>query len=442
MLSTTTLVSRKQSAMKASEQYLKKITSIIMVLSIAIFFQACNPNEDTGENLVGSDIGDNSPLEIDIYVLNENTLYGLRDNNSPSINGIGTIEPFLTERIPGYVSSSSPVLYRNNEGNEDEENEGSYTDVGLLVSSTDGILYNYNIPSNDLLWQTDLGGTCSATPSRRFFNNGTEGHFTCVGTNNGQLHFIDINSGEIYATYSNLNGAGFDSKVIFYNSKIIAGSADGSIYSIREDGTFLQSYDTGAPILTGPLIDYNPTSAKYEVFVGNRDGQLFKLTDDLSELHWNIQLTGSIYAEPIGAIDGIYVTTTDGRVYKINKDTGVIDWEFQAEGPIYSPINYESATEPDNLLYFTSTDGSVYALNQSGILQWKTDLGDGALFCTPALAYRTDDLLYVNTINGVYGLNADTGEVFSNFSVTHSPNADVSGNFKSSPAVFVLFNNE
>lgn len=424
--------------MKTSKLYSEKLLLVIVIVSITFLFQACNPNEDTGENLVDSDIGDLSTDEIDIYVLNENTLYGLRDNNRPSVNGNGTIEPFLIEPIPGYASSSSPVFSLIDEGNGSYY-EGRYTDTGLLVSSTDGILYQYNIPGGDILWQTDLGGPSSATPSTSFYNYDIREDIICVGTNNGQLHFINRDTGEIHNTYTNPNGAGFDSRAAITFNRFIGyamavGSTDGFLYYFRR-GDFLRTYDTGAPILAEPIIEYNPNSEDFEIFVGNQEGGLLKLANS-NTLIWNIQLSGTIYAKPTNGNGVIYVTTTNGIIYQIDKTTGAIDWEFQADGPVYSSVEFF------DLLYFTSTDGSVYALNRSGALQWKTDLGDGALYSTPNFTFIREDQLYVNTINGVYGLNANTGEVFSSYIVEHSSNADVSGNFKSSPAVFAFFNDD
>lgn len=426
--------------MKTSKIYSEKLLLVIVTVFITFLFQACNPNEDTGENLVDSDIGDLSTDEIDIYVLNENTLYGLRDNNRPSVNGNGTIEPFLIEQIPGYASSSSPIFSLTDEGNGSYY-EGRYTDIGLLVSSTDGILYQYNIPGGDILWQTDLGGTSSATPSTSFYNYNIKEDIICVGTNNGQLHFVNRDTGEIHNTYTNPNGAGFDSKAAITFNRLIGyamavGSTDGFLYYFRR-GDFIRTFDTGAPILAAPIIEYNSNSERFEIFVGNQDGNLLKLNNSSNELIWNIQLSGTIYAEPTNGNGVIYVTTTDGKVYQIDKTTGAINWEFQAEGTIYSGVETSNSS-----LYFTSTDGSVYALNQSGVLQWKTDLGDGALYSTPNFTFIREDQLYVNTINGVYGLNANTGEVFSNFIVEHNSNADVSGNFKSSPAVFAFYNDD
>lgn len=421
--------------MKTAKNIKKKTPYIITALLTLFLMVSCNPNKDTGENLVDSDIGDPSTDEIDIYVLNENTLYGLRDNNSPSVSGIGTIEPFLIKTIPGYASSSSPVFSFTDEGNGSYY-EGKYTDTGLLVSSTDGILYQYNIPGGDILWQTDLGGTSSATPSTSFYNFNIREDIICVGTNNGQLHFINRDTGEIHNTYTNPNGAGFNSKAAitfdrFIGYAMAVGSTDGLLYYFRR-GDFIRSFDTGAPILAAPIIQYNNDSERFEIIVGNQDGNLLKIANG-KNLIWNIQLSGTIYAEPTSGRNGeLYVTTTNGMVYQIDKTTGNIDWAFQAEALVYSSVEVYS------LLYFTSTDGSVYALNQSGVLQWKTDLGDGALYATPNFTFIREDQLYINTINGVYGLNANTGEVFSNYTVEHSPNADVSGNFKSSTAVFAF----
>jgi len=423
-----------------SRLYSEKSLLVLLMVFITFLFQACNPNEDTGENLVAGDIADDGFDEIDIYVINENTLYGLRDNNRPSDNGNGKIEPFLISQIPGYATSSSPTL--NDPGKSSRYGEGNYTNTSLLVASTNGILYNYDIPGGTILWQTELGGTSSATPSN-FLISESEGFGICVGTNNGQLHFINNSTGEILSTYTNPSGLGFDSKIWsnYFVDRVIAGSGDGHVYYFRGNGDLITDYDTGDLILAGPIIArQSGPELEDEVIVGNRNGSLLKLSMD-GELIWNTQLSGAIYATPSIKYSNviqkkILVTTTNGLVYQIDASTGNVDWEFQAEGLVYSSAEISPYS---NSLYFTSTDGNVYALNESGILQWKTDLGDGALYATPNLATIREDQLYVNTINGVYGLNANTGEIFSNFTVTHSPNADVSGNFKSSPAVFAFF---
>jgi len=422
--------------MKTSKLYSEKSLLVIVIVSITFLFQACNPNEDTGENLVDSDIGDSSRDEIDIYVINENTLYGLRDNNRPSVNGNGTIEPFLIESIPGYAASSSPAFSQIKEGNG-YYYEGLYSNLGLMVSSTDGILYNYDIPGGQLLWQTDLGGTTSATASPSFFISNDEGYGTCIGTNNGLIHFINADTGEIYTTYSNPTGAGFDTKAAiiyrkFGNSRLVVNSTDGWVYSFNVNGELITSYNTGTTILASPATIFDINTDKRQIIVGNQNGELFRL-DDFEQLNWKVQLSGTIYAEPADGGENIYVSTTDGKVYQIDKITGAINWEFQAGGPVYGRVETSFSS-----LYFTSNDGSVYALNGLGVLQWQTNLGDGPLYSTPNFTKIREDQLYVNTINGMYGLNANTGEIFSNYTVTHSANADVSGNFKSSPAVFAF----
>ena len=368
--------------------------------------------------------------DINLYVINEHTLFGLLDRSETTDDEIGEIRALMNNPVSGYQTVSSPILIYHDRGELTVASQR-----GLAVASTSGTLHAFDIPPmainagiqpGELLWETNLGGPVSATP---FLHGST----ICVGTNNGLFHFINAITGEIINTYTNPSGLGFNSEATYFLSNaIIVGSVDGHVYYFSFDGTFLQSFDTGAPVLAGAHALFNTN--QQGVIVGNQSGELFKLNTEAEEV-WKIQLDGSIYAKPMQQIlvldetPKLYVSTTQGTVYQVDGTTGFIDWEFQADGPIYSSVT-NSTNGGIQYIYFTCVDGNVYALDKEGTLQWKLNLEDGPLYSTPAI--DNFNQLYVNGISGVYGIDAINGNIISKFEVDHSPDADITGNFKSS----------
>ncbi len=72
---------------------------------------------------------------------------------------------------------------------------------------------------------------------------------------------------------------------------IYIGSADGSLYALRPDGSLIWRYDTGDPIRSSPAVGRGPNGSGDIVYVGSSNGRLYAIDAATGKRRWSFDTT-------------------------------------------------------------------------------------------------------------------------------------------------------
>ena len=408
---------------------MKSFISISQCFFFCLLLVSCNREEVTGENLVPTDFNNNLQT-IDIYFIVDNTLFGVRDNNFNPGGDVGTMEAFLEVPIPATstITSTPFAFYTNGVPDKQFDDRNRYEDTRLAITTGDGELHLYDIPSGELLWSTYLNGTLQTSPvlSLRTDN-------LIVGNGSGVLFALNQNSGTIVWSFSNPAGVPFEQVEMlqsFGNSeKVIATTTTGQVYALDpEDGNELWNYDTGGISVAKPLHIFNAVDGIESVIVIQQGGTMFRIATDTGTVLWSRQLPQptAVFGSPSNLDDDttnqtqFFVPSANRRVYYVNIATGDVDWFIDTQGSMRSSIS--SRILDTDVAIAMDDEGNVYQMDMVsfGAIAWTYAVEQGAGFLnSPVLAgnrnFEVDgtprDLrrVYVKSATTLYGIDMDGG---------------------------------
>ncbi len=304
-------------------------------------------------------------------------------------------------------------------------------DSHLCFGAWNGNFYDVNLTSGTVgYWE--LSSPIHTSPATGLMGT------VYVGTSDGDLYAINLNSGQEewnYSTYSGINSA----ISVDNDGTIYFGTDDGNIYAINPDGTlnWKQSVSDDA-IESGPTLGANgriyfgskgmllvsdengnvlnsmffsddhltnPAIGHYgTVYVGASDGNLYALSEGFQNVKWKFQTNGPINSNPTIGPDGtIYFGSDDGNLYAISRD-GTFKWNYE----IGSPVRSSPTVGQDGVIYVGANNGTFYAISQNGTLEWKYKT-DGIITAHP-LIYNGD--VYFGSYDGyIYCLTCSSQSV-------------------------------
>ena len=156
---------------------------------------------------------------------------------------------------------------------------------------------------------------------------------------------------------------------------VVVASEDGSLYAYRaHTGAPLWQFASEGKIWTTPVI-HNGT-----VFIGSHDHNVYAVDAETGAEKWRYTTGGSVVTKPLVYRDMVVVGSFDRKLYALDADDGIPVWTFDGSSNWY----WAGAVAGGTAIYAPSMDGHVYALDRSGNLLWKHDLG-GPVVSTPAL---------------------------------------------------------
>ena len=146
-----------------------------------------------------------------------------------------------------------------------------------------------------------------------------------------------------------------------------------------------------------------PATNGYSVFVGDRGGTFYSLSQQTGNIQWKLSTGGAIFSSP--AISGARVVfgSGDGKVYCVDHKTGKPRWTFQAKAAVLgSPL-----IDADRV-FIGASDHSFYCLDlKSGRRVWSYDSLQGPVVSTPVLS--NGKIIFGAWDTYLYALDAQTG---------------------------------
>jgi outer membrane protein assembly factor BamB len=189
-------------------------------------------------------------------------------------------------------------------------------------------LYAFSLdPSGQQRWQTPFAGYVTSSPAL-----GSDGT-VYVGAFDDALHALDPDTGLVrwsFPTAAHIYGSPALAHDAQGNtSAIYVGSADGSVYAVRPDGSLIWRYDTGEPVRSSPVLGRTPNGDGEIVYVGSSNGMLYALDATTGARRWSFDTTpegaalrdrNDLNGSPALGKRGVYIGGEHGRVWFIPYD--------------------------------------------------------------------------------------------------------------------------
>lgn len=275
-------------------------------------------------------------------------------------------------------------------------------DKTIIVGSHDGSLYAIN-PDGSLNWSLPLGKPIRTSPA--IAEDGTI--YVSAGSN---LFAIEPDGSNIRWSYPTTSTIFSSPLIAGHYGIIVVGSADGTLYAIRPDGTSAWTFPTGSDInYSSPAIGKDGT-----IYIGS-DGYLYAITAE-GILRWRQPTDNSSNSTPTIGPDGtIYIgsawSSTFGYLYAFEPDgTPIPGFPFRVDGAISS----SPTLSHNGTMIFIGTSGGTYAVHSNGSsIAWSHPTS-GTISSSPTL--DKDGKLYVGSEEGkTYVLSSTNGLLLASF---------------------------
>lgn len=192
--------------------------------------------------------------------------------------------------------------------------------------------------------------------------------------------------------------------------RVIALTRDGFVRSINAEGTVEWEYKTADPFVAGATVKDGI------VYVPGGDGVLYALRARDGSLLWKYDSEEQLASAPIVTEHRVYVASQGATLFAVDRQSGKWLWQYRRDLPSGFMVQGVSApTLSMGVLYIGFPDGFVVALDpETGDAKWEKALsGSGSEFLDVDTTPIVDDagrLIVASYKEGVFGLNADTGE--------------------------------
>ena len=182
-------------------------------------------------------------------------------------------------------------------------------------------------PDGHERWQTPFAGYVTSSPAL-----GSDGT-VYVGAFDGKLHALDPDTGTerwSFPTASHIySSAALASDAQGNTTAIYIGSADGTVYAVRPDGSLIWRYETGEPVRSSPVLGRAPKGDGKIVYVGSSNGKLYALDAATGARRWSFDTTpkgaalrdrNDLNGSPALGKRGVYIGGEHGRVWFVPYD--------------------------------------------------------------------------------------------------------------------------
>lgn len=283
----------------------------------------------------------------------------------------------------------------------------------LVIPGGDGFVHAVDAKSGRGLWTFKADGFSDDDHQQGAMVNSFEGNVQ-VGPNG--LIYAGSDNGYMYAIKDDGQKAwSFKTDMMIWSTPGFApdmswlafGSLDGHVYFLNpETGEKIAAYKTGGDVKSSPAV-----TADGKVYVGSSDQYVYglRVTDGWFgqknvAKDWAFKTKGEVYSSPAILGDTLVIGSLDGTVYGLNRLTGEQLWIYETN----SPVAASPAITADGVVLFGAKNGKLYALDlATGERIWSYKATDGYLKsnldASPAVS--ADGKIYVGSYGGVlYGI--------------------------------------
>lgn len=155
-----------------------------------------------------------------------------------------------------------------------------------------------------------------------------------------------------------------------------------------------------------------PAVADGRVFVGCRDKRLYALDAASGAEQWHYETGGSVEAEPVVGDGQVFAVSEDGDLYALDAATGRQNWVLDT----YRNVDNRPVLSPERAYVSFWKAILVGVDRETGERRFRRETTDH--LATPAVAGNV--LYYDAPGEGVYAINAETGERRWKYAVDHS----------------------
>ncbi len=182
-------------------------------------------------------------------------------------------------------------------------------------------------------------------------------------------------------------------------TRAVAGSADGNVYSLNQDGLIRWKVET--PGASGQPVNVAAVSADgSRTVAGTQTSQAFLLTPEAAKI-WTVDFDGPVNDVAVSTSGArTAMGTANGSVYLLNSDGIVIKQVIHPETSILSMGINASGTR----LVAGTADGRVFAFSSQGIMSWEVFLGGSV---TSVAVNAAGNRIIASSGNKVYLLTGD-----------------------------------
>ena len=164
-----------------------------------------------------------------------------------------------------------------------------------------------------------------------------------------------------------------------YAGRLIAGSADGKMHAVADNGTYLWGFASEGRIYSSPV----------PVYFGSDDGKLYKVDVDSGILIWEYATGGKIRGAPALSDGTVFVPSWDGHLYAVDTEAGAIRWK----API-APYTRASAAVDRGRVYLGDEKGIMACFDaRTGSRLWRATLGGYISTCPVVVG---DEVFFAN----------------------------------------------
>ena len=182
-------------------------------------------------------------------------------------------------------------------------------------------------------------------------------------------------------------------------TRVVAGSADGNVYSFNLDGVLRWRLET--PGASGQPVNVAAVSADgSRAVAGTQTGQFFLLNPEAAKI-WTLDTDGPVTDVAVSTSGNrSAVGTASGSVYLLNSQGVVINQTTHPETSILAIAINASGSR----LVAGTADGRVFAFNDQGVMSWEVFLGGSV---TSVAVNSNGSKIVASSGNTVYLLTGD-----------------------------------
>ena len=170
-------------------------------------------------------------------------------------------------------------------------------------------------------------------------------------------------------------------------------------YTAKNGNEFWDPFLTGGPIWSTPAVQDG------FAYFGSHDHKVYAVNLSDGQERWQFETEGVVAGKPLVFDGKVIAGSFDKKLYALTLEDGSAQWSLEGDNWFWAGAITDGRT-----IFAPNMDGNIYALDRSGNLLWKHDVGS-AIVSTPVLvpnglvvAAKDGNLLLLDTSTDNLGL--------------------------------------